>query len=171
MAVETRDAVFDVHADVLLLTNQVKLLRRDLSVSHSISYRDDNELRLIEEVKRHYRALSDDQRLRFPQLGLDISRLEIVVGDFPAALTDAREAAQRLGDSPGKAEAHHAAYRAALELRQWDEALAELQKTIALDPRFAPFPRPWARSPEHPGCGGLRRRVLVPESLLTAARS
>jgi formylglycine-generating enzyme required for sulfatase activity/tRNA A-37 threonylcarbamoyl transferase component Bud32 len=140
VAVETRDAVFDVHADVLLLTNQVKLLRRDLSVSHSISYRDDNELRLIEEVKRHYRALSDDQRLRFPQLGLDISRLEIVEGDFPAALTDAREAARRLGDPPGKAEAHHAAYRAALELRQWDEALAELQKTIALDPRFAPYP-------------------------------
>ena len=77
---------------------------------------------------------------RFPQLGLDVSRLEIVAGDFPAALTDAREATQRLVDAGAKAEAHHAAYRAALELRQWDEALAELQKAIALDARYAPFP-------------------------------
>ena len=39
-------------------------------------------------MKRRYRALSDDQRRQFPQLGLDVSRLEIVAGDFPAALTE-----------------------------------------------------------------------------------
>jgi hypothetical protein len=136
----TRDAVFEVHADVLRLTDQFRLLRRELTIGHSVSYRDDHERRLIEEVKRRYRALSDDQRRQFPQLGLDVSRLEIVAGDFPAALTDAREATQRLVDAGAKAEAHHSAYRAALELRKWDEALAELQKAIALDLRYAPFP-------------------------------
>ena len=136
----TRDAVFDVHADVLRLTDQFRLLRRELTIGHSVSYRDDHERRLIEEVKRLYRALSDDQRRQFPQLGLDVSRLEIVAGDFPEALADAREATQRLVDAGARAEAHHAAYRAALELRQWDEALAELQKAIALDARYAPFP-------------------------------
>ena len=136
----TRDAVFDVHADVLRLTDQFRLLRRELTIGHSVSYRDDHERRLIEEVKRRYRALSDDQRRQFPQLGLDVSRLEIVAGDFPEALADAREATQRLVDAGAKAEAHHAAYRAALELRQWDQALAELQKAIALDARYAPFP-------------------------------
>jgi len=140
VAGETRDAVFEVHADVLRLTDQFRLLRRELTIGHSVSYRDDHERRLIEEVKRRYRALSDDQRRQFPQLGLDVSRLEIVAGDFPAALTDAREATQRLVDAGAKAEAHHSAYRAALELRQWDEALAELQKAIALDARYAPFP-------------------------------
>jgi formylglycine-generating enzyme required for sulfatase activity len=140
VAVETRDAVFDVHADVLRLTDQFRLLRRELTIGHSVSYRDESERRLIEEVKRRYRALSDDQRRQFPQLGLDVSRLEIVAGDFPAALTDAREAAQRLGESRAKADAHHAAYRAALELRQWDEALGELQEAIAQDARYAPFP-------------------------------
>ena len=140
VAGETRDAVFEVHADVLRLTDQFRLLRRELTIGHSVSYRDDHERRLIEEVKRRYRALSDDQRRQFPQLGLDVSRLEIVAGDFPEALADAREATQRLVDAGAKAEAHHAAYRAALELRQWDEALAELQKAIALDARYAPFP-------------------------------
>ena len=140
VAGETRDAVFEVHADVLRLTDQFRLLRRELTIGHSVSYRDDHERRLIEEVKRRYRELSDDQRRQFPQLGLDVSRLEIVAGDFPAALTDAREATQRLVDAGAKAEAHHAAYRAALELRQWDQALAELQKAIALDARYAPFP-------------------------------
>ena len=140
VAGETRDAVFEVHADVLRLTDQFRLLRRELTIGHSVSYRDDHERRLIEEVKRRYRALSDDQRRQFPQLGLDVSRLEIVAGDFPAALTDAREATQRLVDAGAKAEAHHSAYRAALELRRWDEALVELQKAIALDARYAPFP-------------------------------
>ena len=140
VAGETRDAVFEVHADVLRLTDQFRLLRRDLTIGHSVSYRDEHERRLIEGVKRRYRELSDDQRRQFPLLGLDVSRLEIVAGDFPAALTDAREATQRLVDAGARAEAHHAAYRAALELRQWDQALAELQKAIALDARYAPFP-------------------------------
>ena len=140
VAGETRDAVFDVHADVLRLTDQFRLLHRKLTIGHSVSYRDDNERRLIGEVKRRYRALSDDQRRQFPQLGLDVSRLEIVAGDFPEALADAREATQRLVDAGARAEAHHAAYRAALELRQWDQALAELQKAIALDARYTPFP-------------------------------
>ncbi len=41
---------------------------------------------------------------------------------------------------PPKAEAHHAAYRAALELRSWDEALAELRQAVAADARFAVWP-------------------------------
>jgi formylglycine-generating enzyme required for sulfatase activity len=140
VAGETRDAVFDVHADVLRLTDQFRLLRRELTIGHSVSYRDDHERRLIEEVKRRYRALSDDQRRQFPQLGLDVSRLEIVAGDFPEALADAREATQRLVGADAKAEAHHTAYRAALELREWDQALAELLRAVDLDDRYALFP-------------------------------
>ena len=67
------DAVFDVHADVLRLTDQFRLLHRKLTIGHSVPYRDDNERRLIGEVKGRYRALSDDQRRQFPQLGLDVS--------------------------------------------------------------------------------------------------
>ncbi len=140
VVVETRDAVLDLHADVRGLTDQFRLLRRELTPGHSVSYRDEHERAVIEEVKRRYRALSDDQRRRFPQLGLDLSRLEIVAGDFPGALDTAREAANQLEDARAKAEAHHAAYRAALELKSWDDALAELQRAVAADPRFAIWP-------------------------------
>ena len=84
----------NLHADVRGLTDQFKLLRRELTSGHSVSYRDEHERELIEAVKRRYRALSDDQRRRFPQLGLDLSRLEIVAGDFQEALGQAREAAR-----------------------------------------------------------------------------
>ena len=140
VVVETRDAVLNLHAEVHGLTDQFKLLRRELTAGHSVSYRDEHERELIEAVKRRYRALSDDQRRRFPQLGLDLSRLEIVAGDFQGALGQAREAASHLDEPTSKAEAHHAAYRAALELKSWDEALAELQKAAAADHRFAAWP-------------------------------
>ena len=63
----------------------IQAAARELTAGHSVSYRDDHERELIEAVKRRYRALSDDQRRRFPQLGLDLSRLEIVAGDFRGA--------------------------------------------------------------------------------------
>jgi hypothetical protein len=69
VVVETRDAVLSLHAEVHGLTDQFKLLRRELTSGHSISYRDEQERELIEAVKRRYRALSDDQRRRFPHSG------------------------------------------------------------------------------------------------------
>ncbi len=82
VVVETRDAVLNLHADVHGLTDQFKLLRCELTAGHSVSYRDEHERALIEAVKRRYRALPEDQRKRFPQLGLDVARLEVVAGDF-----------------------------------------------------------------------------------------
>jgi formylglycine-generating enzyme required for sulfatase activity/tRNA A-37 threonylcarbamoyl transferase component Bud32 len=138
--VETRESVRELHAEVRELTDQFKLLRRDLTPGHSVSYRDEHERALIEAVKRRYRALSDEQRRRFPQLGLDLSRLEIVAGDFKEALAEARGAARSLDDPASRAEAHHTAYRAALELKSWDQALDELRKAIQADARFGVLP-------------------------------
>ena len=140
VVVETRDAVLNLHEDVRGLTEQFKLMRRDLTSGHSLSYRDEQERELIEAVKRRYRALSDDQRRRFPQLGLDLSQLEIVAGDYKEALGDAREAARHLDEPAPKAKAHHAGYRAALELKSWDEALAELRQAAEADQRYAIWP-------------------------------
>ncbi len=56
VVVETHDAVLSLHADVRGLTDQFKLLRRELTSGHSVSYRDENERALIEAVKRRYRA-------------------------------------------------------------------------------------------------------------------
>ena len=54
-----------------------------------------------------------------------------------AALEDAKNAAAALSDPKSKAKAHHAAYRAALELKKKDIALAELRLAAAADPRYA----------------------------------
>ncbi len=140
VVVETRDAVLSLHEKFGELAVLYKLSHRPLTASHSLSYRDDREKTVLEAVKRRYRSLSDEQRRRFPQLGLDLSRLEIVAGDFEDALGQAREAAAQLDEPTSKAEAHHAAYRAALELKSWDEALAELRQAVAADGRFAIWP-------------------------------
>ena len=144
------------------MTDQFKLLRRELTSGHSVSYRDEHERELIEAVKRRYRALSDDQRRRFPQLGLDLSRLEIVAGDFKEALGEAREAAAHLDEPASKAEAHHAAYRAALELKSWDEALAELQQAAAADAPVRRLARDQVPGRADPGRRGVRGRVPLP---------
>jgi hypothetical protein len=96
VVVETRDAVLDLHAAVRGLTEQFRLVHRELTDGDSVSIRDEHERALITEVKRRSRALPEDQRRRFRQLGLDVARLEVVAGDFPTALATAREAAGSL---------------------------------------------------------------------------
>ena len=137
VAVETRDAVLDLQETVLRLIADNKLSHKELTAGHSFSIKDDHERALFEEVKKRYRALTDVQKQRFPRLLLDLSRLEIVAGDYQEALADAKQAAKSVHDSQSQAKAHHAAFRAALELKNRDEALAELRLAAAADPRFA----------------------------------
>ena len=137
IVVETRDAVLGIHEEFRRLNGEFRLFRKELTAEHSFSIRDDHERAAIEEAKRRYRALTDDQRRRFPRLRLDLSQLEIVAGDYKEALVDARAAAAEITEPQSKAKAHHAAYRASLELKKWDEALAELRLAAAADPRFA----------------------------------
>ena len=134
---QIHDGVLYTHEEMRRLNQEFKLFRQELTAGHSFSIRDERERALITEVKRRYRALSDDQRERFPRLGLELSRLEIVAGDYKEALVDAKEAAKAIPDALSKAKAHHAAYRAALELKKKDEALAELRLAAAADARFA----------------------------------
>src|SRR5262249_39953207 len=61
--------------------------------------------------------------------------------DFDAAQQDFTQVAELVSDAQARGEAHHNAYRAALERRDWDAALRELVEAIRLDgKRFAPFP-------------------------------
>jgi formylglycine-generating enzyme required for sulfatase activity/serine/threonine protein kinase len=160
VVVETHDVVLEIHAKVNELANKYKLGHRELTAGDSVSIRDEHERALIVEVKRWYRALPEDQRRRFPQLGLDVARLEYVAGAFPAAWATAREAAGQLSDSGAKAAAHHAAYRAALELGAWDEALAELLAAVEADTRYALWPRPKYQVERILGAGGFGVALL-----------
>ena len=134
---ETHDAVLGLREDVQRLFAEHKLAHKELTAGHSFSIKDDGERALFDRVKRRYRALTDDQKKRFPDLLLDLSKLEIVAGDYQDALADARAAASAVPDARTKGEAHHAAFRAALELKQMDEALQELRLAALADSRFA----------------------------------
>jgi serine/threonine-protein kinase len=134
------DRVLEMHAEIRGLAQQFNLVHQKLTARHSLSIRDENERRAILDFKRRYRALDEDQRRRHPQLGLDLVGLEIVAGDYREAFTDARQAAGHLDDSGARAEAHHRAYRAALELEEWVGALAELLKAAEANPLYAIWP-------------------------------
>jgi serine/threonine protein kinase len=117
------------------------LLQKDLSPRHSISYQSEEERRRIRELVAQYRRLSEVQRQKLPALLNFVGKLEVVAGEFDAAQADFRQVAGMVAEPNAQAEAHYNAYRAALERRKWDEALAELKQAIALDAaRYAPFP-------------------------------
>src|SRR5262249_20966835 len=68
-------------------------------------------------------------------------KLEVAAGDSGAAQCDSAAVAGLVGDGAARAEAHHNAYRAALERRDWAAALAALREAVRADAaRFAPFP-------------------------------
>ena len=96
---ETHDAVLGLREDVQRLFAEHKLAHKELTAGHSFSIKDDGERALFDRVKRRYRALTDDQKKRFPDLLLDLSKLEIVAGDYQDALADARAAASAVPDA------------------------------------------------------------------------
>jgi formylglycine-generating enzyme len=140
VVVEMNSRTIDIHATVHQILNRLNLPPRELSPGHSYSCRDDRERRIVADVLRRYRDLGEDQRRRFPQLLLDVSRLEIGLGDYAMADSDAAAAAPLLERPSDQAVAHHTRYMAALEERQWDKALQSLRDAVALDPDLAPWP-------------------------------
>lgn len=131
---EVYDAVIDVQ-------RKLDLLQREVRPRDSLSVRSDAERRLVREVVNRYRALPEDQRRELPALLNAVGKLEVAAGDFQAAGRDFRAVAELVTDRTARAEASFNAYRAALERRDWDAALAALQTAVELDEaRFAPFP-------------------------------
>src|SRR5262249_10997446 len=117
------------------------LVQREVGPRDSVSIRSDAERRLVRDVIARYRALPESERRQLPALLNAVGKLEVAAGDFNAAQRDFTEVAELVGDTQGKGEAHHNAYRAALERRDWNSALRELIEAIKLDSRrFAPFP-------------------------------
>jgi len=135
-------AVGDVYQAVLQLQNKLDLLQREVRPGDSLSIRTDNERRLVKDLVARYRALPAKQRDARPALLNAIGTLEVAAGDFEDAQKDfAAVAVLVRGDEKAQAEAHHNAYRAALEQRDWPIALAELLEAVRLDrDRFLPFP-------------------------------
>ena len=147
----------DIYQGVLaMLERQDRLDQRSLRLGDSLSFRNEDERRLVKILVARFRALPQDQRDRLPALLNALGKLEVVIGDAEEAGRDFQAVALAVSDPRAKAEAHHNAYLAALERRRWPEALDELKRAIALDgPRFAPFPTDKYEPERLLGAGGF----------------
>src|SRR4051812_2196360 len=109
-----------------------------------LALRRDSEREVVQDLVKRFRDLPRDQQRRLPALLNSLAQLEVVVGDLEAGQHDFQEVARLVADPISQAEAHHNVYRAALERRDWSEALAALRRALALDAdSFEPFP--WSR--------------------------
>src|SRR5262245_20577716 len=106
-----------------------------------LSLRSEGEREEVLDLVVRFRRLPEDTRRKLPALWNSLAQLEVVVGDLEASLADFQEVARLVSDPISRAEAHHNVYRAALERRDWDTALAALKRAVALEPEtFEPFP-------------------------------
>ncbi len=106
-----------------------------------LSLRRDSEREVVQELVKRFRDIPSEQRRRLPALLNSLAQLEVVVGDIESGQHDFQEVARLVADPISQAEAHHNVYRAALERRDWSEALAALRRAAALDAdAFEPFP-------------------------------
>src|SRR5262249_21622104 len=106
-----------------------------------LALRRDSEREIVQDLVKRFRDLPAEQQRRLPALLNSLAQLEVVVGDLELSQHDFQEVARLVVDPLSQAEAHHNVYRAALERRDWTEALAALRRAVALDAEeFEPFP-------------------------------
>jgi serine/threonine protein kinase len=126
---------------VLQMLEQLHVQGRPVRPSDSLSLRSDSERELVRTLLRRYRGLPEEQRRAAPALLNGLGKLQLAAGDFAEAQDSFTQVASLIPDVAGRAEAHHNAYRAALERGDLGRALEELKAALTLDPaQFAPFP-------------------------------
>jgi tetratricopeptide (TPR) repeat protein len=134
-------ALADLYDGVLALKRRYRLHEVLVRPRDSLALRRDSEREQVQELVKRYRDVPGEQQRRLPALLNSLAQLEVLVGEFDAAQNDFDEVAGLVSDHAERAEAHHNTYRAALERRDWPEALAALLRACALDPgNCEPFP-------------------------------
>lgn len=159
----------EIYQAVVDLQARFDLLHREVRPSDSLSLRNEQERSLVKQLVARYRALPEGDRRTMPALLNAIGKLEVAAGDFQSARADFAAVGGLTRDGKARAEAHFNAYRAALEARDWDAALAELLEAVRLDgPRFAPFPVEKYRPRRILGAGGFGTAFLCEHRFLKA---
>jgi serine/threonine protein kinase len=129
-----------LQAQVLELINKLDM-KQPLRASHSLSIHNERERAAVKEMLRRFRALPPQEQGAHPELMSDLGKLQVAAGDFAGARETFVSAAAAAPTDAARAEAHHNAFRAALEQRDLEQALREVMQAVALDPeRFAPYP-------------------------------
>ena len=182
VAVETHGAVLDMQAELqrlggLHLANagevrtlleqvlshlaQAGMARGEVRPGHSCSIRGEDERRAVKALLTRFRQLPAEEQRQAPALLNGLGKLQVGAGDFAEARQTFTAVVRTVGDPSGKAEASFNAYRAALEDKQWDAALAALREAASHDPqRFAPFPLHRYEPTRILGAGGFGTAVL-----------
>ncbi len=126
---------------VLQMLEKLQLQNRPVQATDSMSIRTDRDRLEAEQLVKHYRNLSPEQRRRFPALLNGLGQLEFAVNDFENAQQMFAEVATIAPSDRARALAHYNGFRAALERRRFDDALTALRQAATLDPaQFTPFP-------------------------------
>ncbi len=182
VAVETHGAVLDVQAELqrlggLHLANagevrtlleqvlshlaQAGMARGEVRPGNSCSIRGEDERRAVKALLARFRQLPAAEQRRAPALLNGLGKLQVGAGDFAEARQTFTEVVRAVGDPSDKAEASYNAYRAALEEKKWDAALAALCEAGTHDPqRFAPFPLHRYEPKRILGAGGFGTAIL-----------
>ncbi len=157
VALETRDAVFDLHREQqkhgdrledvyeLLgqLLEQARLQhRREVRPGDTRSIRGPHDRRRVQQLVDRYQSLPEYERRQRPALLHSVALLQVAAGETQAAKQHFEQLAEFVGDDPkAKAQARYNGYQAALAQHDYDSALEALREAVALDPEgYAPFP-------------------------------
>lgn len=131
----------DLYDGVLALKRRFGLDEVRVRARDSLAVRRDGEREQVHELLKRYRDVTGEQQKRLPALLNSLAQLEVVVGEYDDAQQDFDAVAGLVSDHDERADAHHNAYQAALERRDWPEALAALLRACALSPGTCePFP-------------------------------
>ncbi len=175
LTADTREGIFDIRSELARQGRHLQELgeavmnalaahqldRRALRAADSLSIRSDDERAVLLALVDRYRALPPEQRRELPAMLNAIGKLQVVAGEFQGARRDFEELARTVTANTGRAEAQFNRFRAATEDQSWDDALAGLKESTALDPaRFAMFPPAKYEAERILGAGGFGIAIL-----------
>ncbi|WP_439629231.1 protein kinase domain-containing protein [Gemmata sp.] len=128
----------EMRAQLATVLAKLDMADKPVQPEHSLSVRTDREREQVRELLKRIRTAPEAAQR---ELAGEAGKLQVAIGDFAGAAASFATAAGAAASGAEKAEAHHNAYRAKLEERDYAGAARELKKAIHLDPaRFAPFP-------------------------------
>jgi serine/threonine protein kinase len=187
-AVEARQAVLDLNVELQRLEGQrvgrdsevgrlmrevmdrldrLNMHRGEVQPQHSLSIHNEGERRAVKQLLLRFRAMAPQEQVQVPALLNGLGKLQVGIGDFAGAEQTFTAVAKQVGDPAAQAEAHYNTYRAALEEKDWLQALREMMKAAQLDPaRFALFPPERYQAQRILGAGGFGTAFLCVDNLL-----
>ncbi|MHB1423099.1 MAG: bifunctional serine/threonine-protein kinase/formylglycine-generating enzyme family protein [Gemmataceae bacterium] len=163
------DEVRRLMQEVLHRVSQAGMHKGEVKPQHGFSIRSEDERTAVKQLLARFRQLTDQQQKQVPALLNGLGKLQFGSQDFDGARQTFVAVAEEVQDTAAQAEAQFNAYRAALEEKKWEDALAAIQKAALLDSqRFAPFPMQRYQPKQLLGAGGFGAAFLCHDRFFDA---